>query len=145
MTNDEKLQQELDELKARFMSLSTPEEENAFKLEVEKFTAQKSPEERQVLARLFIAGAEEACENAEKLFDDTLRMALDNIYDAISWSYIAKNYFGKSRSWLSQRINGLKIHNKEVQFTLEEKKKLMQALLDLSANIKETAQVIGQL
>lgn len=145
MTNDEKLQQELDELKARFMSLSTPEEENAFKLEVEKFTAQKSPEERQVLARLFIAGAEEACENAEKLFDDTLRMALDNIYDAISWSYIAKHYFGKSRSWLSQRINGLKIHNKEVQFTLEEKKKLMQALLDLSANIKETAQVIGQL
>lgn len=145
MTNDEKLQQELDELKARFMSLSTPEEENAFKLEVEKFTAQKSPEERQVLARLFIAGAEEACENAEKLFDDTLRMALDNIYDAISWSYIAKNYFGKSRSWLSQRINGLKIHNKEVQFTPEEKKKLMQALLDLSANIKETAQVIGQL
>lgn len=145
MTNDEKLQQELDELKARFMSLSTPEEENAFKLEVEKFTAQKSPEERQVLARLFIAGAEEACENAERLFDDTLRMALDNIYDAISWSYIAKHYFGKSRSWLSQRINGLKIHNKEVQFTLEEKKKLMQALLDLSANIKETAQVIGQL
>lgn len=145
MTNDKKLQQELDELKARFMSLSTPDEENAFRLEMEKFVAEKNPEERKVLARLFIAGAEEACQSAEKLFDDTLRLALNNIYDAISWSYIAKHYFGKSRSWLSQRINGLKIHNKEVQFTPEEKKILIQALLDLGTNIKETAQVIEHL
>ena len=145
MTNDKKLQQELDELKARFMSLSTPDEENAFRLEMEKFVAEKNPEERKVLARLFIAGAEEACQSAEKLLDDTLRLALNNIYDAISWSYIAKHYFGKSRSWLSQRINGLKIHNKEVQFTPEEKKILIQALLDLGTNIKETAQVIEHL
>lgn len=145
MTNDKKLKQELDELKARFMSLSTPEEESAFRLEMEEFAAGKSPEERKVLARLFIAGAEEACQNAEKLFDDTLRVTLESIYDAISWSYIAKHYFRKSRSWLSQRINGLKIHNKEVQFTPEEKRILIQALLDLGTNIKETALVIEHL
>ncbi|MFR4038129.1 MAG: DUF5053 domain-containing protein [Butyricimonas faecalis] len=56
------------------------------------------------------------------------------------------HYFGKSRSyWLSQRINGLKIRNKEVQFTANEKKILLDALLDLSNNIKRTALVIEHL
>ncbi|MEQ2975731.1 DUF5053 domain-containing protein [Butyricimonas faecihominis] len=43
------------------------------------------------------------------------------------------------------RINGLKIRNKEVQFTESEKKILLNALLDLSGNIKRTALIIGRL
>ena len=46
---------------------------------------------------------------------------------------------------MCQRINGLKIRNKEVQFTENEKKILLDALLDLSNNIKRTALVIGHL
>lgn len=65
-----------------------------------------------------------------------LRVYLEGIYESISWSYVARHYFGKSRSWLCQRINGLKIRNKEVQFTENEKKILLDALLDLSNNIK---------
>ena len=145
MITDTKLQQELDELKARFMSLSTPEEETAFREEMKKFADGKTPEERKRLAVLFMAGAEETCRNADNLYDDALRMALDNIYESVSWSNIARQYFGKSRSWLSQRVNGLKIHNKEVQFTASEKQTLMKALLDLSEKFKNTALVIEHL
>ena len=46
---------------------------------------------------------------------------------------------------MNQFRGGLKIRNKEVQFTENEKKILLDALLDLSNNIKRTALVIGHL
>ena len=133
MANYEKLNNELEQMKAKFMVLSSGEEEREFREEMEAFVASKSTEDRK------------ACEQAEKVYDDTLRAYLDGIYESISWSYVARHYFGKSRSWLSQRINGLKIRNKEVQFTADEKKILLNALLDLSNNIKRTALVIEHL
>lgn len=38
-----------------------------------------------------------------------LRKVIERVYDAVSWSYIAKTYFGKSRSWLNQRLNGFMV------------------------------------
>ena len=145
MASYEKLNEELEQMKAKFMSLSSSEEERVFREEMEVFVASKDSEDRKVLAKAFIDGATKACERAEGLYDDTLRVYLDGIYESISWSYIARHYFGKSRSWLSQRINGLKIRNKEVQFTESEKKILLNALLDLSNNIKRTALIIEHL
>ena len=136
MASYEKLNNELEQMKAKFMALSSEEEEREFRKEMEAFVASKPTEDREVLAKVFIDGATRACEQAEKVYDDTLRAYLDGIYESISWSYVARHYFGKSRSWLSQRINGLKIRNKEVQFTADEKKILLNALLDLSNNIK---------
>ena len=120
MASYKELNEELEQMKAEFLTLHSEEEEREF-------------------------GAKESCERAEKLYDETLRVYLEGIYESISWSYVARHYFGKSRSWLCQRINGLKIRNKEVQFTENEKKILLDALLDLSNNIKRTALVIGHL
>ena len=39
----------------------------------------------------------------------TIREQINDIVDLIPVSYIAKNYFGKSRAWLYQRINGYKV------------------------------------
>lgn len=142
MASYKELNNELEQMKARFMALSSEEDERAFRGEMEAFVAEKSPEDRKILAKAFLDGAREAREKAEDVYDDTLRTYLDGIYESISWSYVARHYFGKSRSWLSQRINGLKIRNKEVQFTESEKKILLNALLDLSNNIKRTALVI---
>lgn len=145
MASYKELNNELEQMKARFMALSSEEDERAFRGEMEAFVAEKSPEDRKILAKAFLDGAREAREKAEDVYDDTLRTYLDGIYESISWSYVARHYFGKSRSWLSQRINGLKIRNKEVQFTESEKKILLNALLDLSNNIKRTALVIEHL
>lgn len=49
-----------------------------------------------------------------------LRKVVEKVYDAISWSYISKIYFGKSRFWINQRLNNFLVNNKEAQFTNEE-------------------------
>ena len=145
MESYKELNEELEQMKAEFLTLHSEEEEREFGEKMERFVASKSPEDRKILAQAFVNGAKESCERAEKLYDETLRVYLEGIYESISWSYVARHYFGKSRSWLCQRINGLKIRNKEVQFTENEKKILLDALLDLSNNIKRTALVIGHL
>lgn len=54
---------------------------------------------------------------------------------AISLSYIAKNYFGKSKEWLYQRINGNIVNGKPAHFTEEETRQLQNALHDLGAQL----------
>ena len=144
MANYDQLKQELETLKSKFMLLDTDEERKAFRSEVTAFIDSKSDEEKQLVNEAFIAGANDACARADKLIDNVLRNKLDGIYESISWSYIARTYFNKSRAWLSQRINGLMIHGKEVQFTYEEKQTLLQALRDIGKKIERTAQVIEQ-
>tara|TARA_R110002072_G_scaffold203289_1_gene361279 strand:- start:228 stop:470 length:243 start_codon:yes stop_codon:yes gene_type:complete len=54
----------------------------------------------------------------------------------ISWANISKKYFGKSRSWLSQKMNGLDGNGANTEFSEEEKETLKKALYDLSNRIK---------
>jgi hypothetical protein len=65
----------------------------------------------------------------------TVREQLQPIADAISLSYIAKHYFGKSKQWLSNKMGGYIIHGKPATFTEEEKQTLNAALADLSKRI----------
>lgn len=145
MENRIKLSEKLEQMKAKFMALKSDEERLAYKKDMEAFVDSYNEEERKVLGEIFLEGVSEACQSAENLYDDVLRNHLEDIYDVVSWSYIARYYFGKSRSWLCQRINGLRIHDKMVQFTSDEKKILFTALQDLGNRIKNTAQVIEQL
>lgn len=144
MTTYKQVNQELETLKQKFMLLETDEERRSFHSEVEAFINSKNEEEKQLVSEAFINGANEACARADKLIDDILRSKLDGIYESISWSYIARTYFHKSRAWLNQRINGLRVHGKEAQFTIEEKQTLLQALRDISGRIEHTARVIEQ-
>ena len=52
-----------------------------------------------------------------ELQDVKLALELGDIANAISLSYIAKAYFGKSKNWLYQRLNGNKVNGKPAQFT----------------------------
>lgn len=63
---------------------------------------------------------------------------LSGIAKYISFASIAKEYFGKSRNWLYQRINGNMVNGKPAAFTEEEKQKLKQALEDIAAEINAT-------
>lgn len=75
----------------------------------------------------------------EELQDVKLALELGDVANAISLSYIAKAYFGKSKNWLYQRLNGNKVNGKPAQFTEEERKRFAEALRDLSRRINETA------
>lgn len=73
------------------------------------------------------------------LQDVKLALKLGDVANALSLSYIAKVYFGKSKTWLYQRLNGNNVNGKPARFTDEERKRFAEALQDLSRRISETA------
>lgn len=64
-----------------------------------------------------------------------IRRKLGKILNMVSMSYIASHYFGKSRAWLYQRINGNMINGKPAQFTKEELEELDRAIKDVSRQL----------
>ncbi|MDO5607983.1 MAG: DUF5053 domain-containing protein [Capnocytophaga sp.] len=64
-----------------------------------------------------------------------VRERLEGVLPAISVSYIAKNYFNKSRQWFYQKMNNSEVNGKRSQFTQEELKTLDFALQDLGKKI----------
>ena len=64
---------------------------------------------------------------------------LGDLPDALSLNYIAKKYFGKSRGWLMQKVNGNKVNGKNAVFTDEERLMFRKALQDLSEKMSAVA------
>lgn len=65
----------------------------------------------------------------------TIREQIKEIIDLIPVSYIAKTYFGKSRSWLYQRINGYKVRGRVYSLNEKEVETFNRALKDISNKI----------
>lgn len=74
-----------------------------------------------------------------ELRTENIKKKLGELPEAISISYIAKKYFGKSRQWLYQRINGNVVNGKEAHFNETEVKQLEMALRDLGAKLSSVA------
>ncbi len=78
-------------------------DESAFQERIRQYLATKTPEEAQMLADIMLECVNEDIEKTDNLIHEArLRKVLSKVYDAVSWSYIAKVYFGKSRSWLNR-------------------------------------------
>lgn len=71
----------------------------------------------------------------EQLKEDAIKLQMGNVSNYLSMSYIAKQYFGKTRAWLYQRINGHSVNGKPCRFTEEEKATFNRALQDISREI----------
>ena len=71
----------------------------------------------------------------EELRAARIREKMGDLDQAVSFAYIAKNYFGKSYSWLIQRLNGSKVNGKEAHFNKEEVLQLQSALNDLGRKL----------
>jgi len=71
--------------------------------------------------------------------DETIAMGvryqLGEVKEVLSLSYIAKNYFNKSRQWLNQRINGSIVNGKPAKFTNDQLRVFNNALHDISQKI----------
>ena len=68
----------------------------------------------------------------QKVKELTMAEKLGEITDMVSMAYIAKAYFGKSRSWLSHKMNGNIVNGKTSQFSPDELAILRTALQDMS-------------
>lgn len=69
------------------------------------------------------------------LHEQAIKLQLEEIADMLNLSYIAKNYFKKSRAWLSQRINGNCVNGKPCRFSPSELETFNAALLDMSLRL----------
>jgi len=73
---------------------------------------------------------------------NTLRKSVNDILLDVSWAQISKKYFGKSRSWLNHKINGVNSNGGKSEITEQEREQLKTALHDLAARINNCAEAI---
>lgn len=66
---------------------------------------------------------------------DIKRQIREEDYKLLPISYIAKNYFGKSSSWLYQRINGTNVRGRTYTLNGEQKKVFNSALKEIGEKI----------
>lgn len=68
----------------------------------------------------------------EDIRREALRKQMDEkLYKLTPWSYIAKEYFGKSVSWLTQRVNGYPVRGRVYTLNEEQKQTLNRALSEI--------------
>lgn len=67
-----------------------------------------------------------------RLEELTIKIQLQEVSEIVSLSWIAKKYFGKTKNWLYQRINGNIVNGKPCRFTNEEIETFNHALKDIS-------------
>lgn len=69
---------------------------------------------------------------------------LEPIYDKVSWLEIAESYFGKSSSWMYNKIyeRDVNKNGKPARFTAEEVEVLRGALVDIADKLRQTAETL---
>lgn len=131
---------EIDNLLNRFLQLETDEQREQFRDTMAQILVGKTEEEKHEFGEALADNAKETIQQSEALIGEYhFKQALHDIFPAITWSYIAEEYFHKSRSWLSQRMNGYHVNSKAAAFSPEDINTLADGLLDLSERIKKSA------
>lgn len=94
------------------------------------------PEEKEAIRKHLDKALDTIADSVEEIDRRlTIREQMNEIIDLIPLSYIAKNYFGKSRSWLYQRINGYKIRGQVYTLNERELEIFNRALKDIGNKI----------
>lgn len=130
------LQKELEALKL-IMSSDSPTKERDFQKKVDEINKLYPSEiDGDIIADFVMQCYEEIGSELNQIKNElTVRQQLADISGFISLSYIAKTYFGKSKQWLNNKINGCIVNGKPNKFTEEEKERLNNALNDLSKKL----------
>lgn len=134
LIKDERMRAEF----SSYLNAQTAEEKNRIVEDYNKRFGQLSPEDQAketaaIMENLrgVVSGVKD---NLEELDGAILKKKLGEVPQAISLSYIAAQC-GKSKSWLSQRLNGNTVNNKEARFTANEVRLFQDALHDLGRKL----------
>ena len=68
----------------------------------------------------------------------TTKETLMEVYEQVNWAYLAKNYFGKTRSWLYHKFAGMN-NGVPDDFNDIDRNTLREALYDMSDKIRSAA------
>ena len=119
-----------------FKKLKTVEEKKAFQERRKANFENKTTAEKSEYIAASKVGLKSTVERSEEIIE---KIELGEVANIVSVSYIAQKYFGRTRHWLYQRLNGSLVNGKPARFTAEEKKKLQEALQDISSIITNTS------
>lgn len=120
--------EKIKELAAQNRAATTQEQRAAIKAEMLKLQQQDPQAYGEALERLI-------GETSKQLEELTIKEKMGEAAKVLSMSYIAQKYFGKTRSWLSHKLNGDVVNGKAVSFTDEEMNTLRFAFTDISKMI----------
>lgn len=126
MTTKEKFEQ----LKEAELKAKTKKELDSIQLEFDKL-ATADPDG---FEDAFIESARQTLKAVKQL---KIKEQIKEMQEIVSMSFIAKTYFNKTKSWMSQRINELNVNGKPAQFTPEEIDTLNEAFKDISKKVGE--------
>ena len=89
-------------------------------------------EQLALLASQILSEANHTISKIERETEELIvKQKLGELSEAINLSYIARNYFHKSKHWLYQRINGYSVNGQKTAFSEEELAKFNEALEDI--------------
>ena len=125
------IQEELKKLEAMMSDGLTAE--NMAQIEQIKAMA-TTPEDEAAIEEFIARQLEDIEEDVAEMEEMTYRLQMGEVLEIVNLSYIAKKYFGRTQSWLSQRINGCIVNGKKATFTESEINTLNSAVSDI-ANI----------
>ncbi|MDR2232891.1 MAG: DUF5053 domain-containing protein [Tannerella sp.] len=101
---------------------------------------QLSDEEKKEVQRVFIESQHELIEEGKAVIEELkLKTELEKVSRFVSMSFISRNFFGKSRQWLNNRVKGNMVNGKPAAFTRNELTVLSDALNQLAGEMKQTA------
>jgi len=127
------VQQELAKLEKKMKE--SPSVEDIKHMEQIKAMA-TTPEDEAAIEEFVARQLEDIEKDVAEMEEMTYRLQMEEVLEIVNLSYIAKKYFGRTQSWLSQRINGCTVNGKKATFTPNEIETLNHALSDI-------AQIIG--
>lgn len=114
------------------MGTGNPEERERLDALMAELNDRKLTEEEKAFAQTWWnSGVEEIKQDITAL----RQQIEEDDYKLIPMSYIAKHYFGKSASWLYQRINGNKVGGRQYTLNEEQKATFNRALQDIAKRI----------
>ena len=132
MTEIEMLTKELDSL----MGETAPEKRKRFDEIVARLKELNGPEVKEKMKPVVEHQLAYLRETRKELEKEVLRRRMnEKVYKLTPWGYIAKEYFGKSAGWLSQRINGTPVRGQVYTLSAEQKETLNRALQEVGTLI----------
>jgi hypothetical protein len=128
---------ELEKLKNAFLSSDVENFKKQYTLMKNSFTSEK---EVKLIDDFFDAVLKEEQEERNRAMEEIrLRCHLIMNKEIIPFSYIARNYFKKSKEWLYQRLNENLVNGKSAKFSENEIETFNFALQDIGKKIGSIA------
>ena len=121
----------MDLLKSRYMNAKNEEEKEAVMNEIAELCDED-------VMKVASVATEQIQESIDEINGIIIRRQLEDILQFMSLAYIAKQYFGKSRQWLYQRVNGTIVNGKPARFTNQEIDILNAAIQDMGNRLLST-------